>query len=92
MTTNEVLQAYRSLWRASHKAVRFAKPARYQVRDILRQSFRTEPASSFNQERVLNTCRFFKSAQTHNGIEHKIVKNLLLIRWWREHQPHHPKL
>lgn len=91
MAPSTTVKVYRDLFRAALKAIHYSTPARYKVRDILREAFRNEPASSLNPRRVANTMRFLRRAQKYNGYEHKILKNLLFIRYWRENM-HHSKL
>lgn len=77
--------AYRQLLRTSLQAVRFATPARYQIRSILREAFRNSPRIAFNQRRIRNTLAFLEQAREHNGFEHKILRNILHVRFWRDH-------
>jgi hypothetical protein len=77
----EVVHAYRSLYRASLRAVQYSKPNRYIARDQLRQAFRREDPSTFNQEKIDATVEFLNLAARERGLEHKIVKNLLHTRW-----------
>ncbi|ETN45672.1 uncharacterized protein HMPREF1541_09505, partial [Cyphellophora europaea CBS 101466] len=81
MSTKEIVSAYRSLYKRGLRAIRYSRPARYNLRDILRRSFREEPSSSFDPERLTNTLRFLQRADVDNGMEHKIIKNLLFIRY-----------
>jgi len=83
MSSRELVEAYRSLYCTALRAVRFASPARYQIRDILRTAFREQPRSNFNPRRVRNTVAFLQRAHDHNGFEHKIVKNILFLHYWR---------
>ncbi|KIV78890.1 hypothetical protein PV11_06493 [Exophiala sideris] len=85
MSTTDIIRAYRQLYRTALRAIRYARPARLEVRDILRESFRTQPSSAFNARRIDNTLRFLETAGTHNGTEHKILKNLLHLQFWRWH-------
>src|SRR4051794_11389190 len=78
-----VYSTYRSLFRAGLRAVQFSTPARYAVRDKLRAAFR-EAAPSFNQARINNTLQFLRAASIHLGTEHKIVRNLCLVHYWRQ--------
>lgn len=41
MSREEIIKAYRSLYRAGLRAVQFSKPARYQIRDLMRDGFRS---------------------------------------------------
>jgi hypothetical protein len=85
MSRQEILRAYRDLYKQSLRTVRYSTPARYSARDILRASFRDNlnPSTSFKPKRIANTLNFLERAVHYNGYEHKIIKNLLLIRWWR---------
>ncbi len=78
-----VLQSYRHLYRTGIRAVHYARPARSQLRDILRQTFRTSPLLDFNQRRVQNTIHFLENARKFNGFEHHILKNLLHLQYWK---------
>ena len=59
----QLLHAYRDLYRAGLKSVQYARPARFEIRDILRVTFRESPPSHFNQRRVDNTIQFLANAQ-----------------------------
>ncbi|KAF3032738.1 hypothetical protein E8E11_001502 [Didymella keratinophila] len=61
----------------------FSKPARYTLRDRLRWAFRKGTASDFDQQKIANTLEFLQYATKQNGLEHKILKNLLLA-WWHQ--------
>lgn len=76
--------AYRQLLRTSLQAVRFSTPARYQIRSILREAFRDSPRTAFNPRRIKNTIAFLEQAREHNGFEHKILRNILHVRYWRD--------
>lgn len=78
----EIIHAYRHLYRGLLHAVQFSKPARYTARDQLRKAFRTEHPSSFNQEKIDRTVEFLGFAAKEAGLEHKIVKNLLHAAFW----------
>lgn len=83
VTPGEIRQAYRSLYKAALLAVQYARPARYMVRSSIRKAFRNSPASDFDRERIANTLRFFNNASKHRGIEHKITKTILHVRYWQ---------
>lgn len=76
--------AYRRLYRTALQAVRYSTPARYQVRSILRDSFRNLTPAAFSQRRIENTISFLKQAGNHNGYEHKILRNILHVRYWKD--------
>lgn len=81
----EIITAYRSLLRTSLHAVQYATPGKYQVRDILRDSFRNSPATAFIPRRIANTLRFLGRARDYQGLENKILKNITRIRWERSY-------
>ncbi|PVH95681.1 DUF1763-domain-containing protein [Periconia macrospinosa] len=85
MSTQEVIRCYRHLYRHGLRAVQFSKPARFVFRNRLRRAFqRPSPNTEFNLQKVQNTIEFLKYATTHNGLEHKILKNLLVA--WRNQE------
>jgi hypothetical protein len=83
MSERAVLHAYRHVLRHSLRAIQFSKPARYTLRDRLRWAFRKGAADDFNQQKIANTLEFLQYATKQNGLEHKILKNLLLV-WWHQ--------
>jgi hypothetical protein len=84
MANKAVLHAYRHLYRQSLRTIQFSKPARYTLRDRLRLAFRKGSAHEFEPQKVQNTLEFLQYATRENGIEHKIVKNLLFVWWTQE--------
>ncbi|KAF3044083.1 hypothetical protein E8E12_009178 [Didymella heteroderae] len=83
MSKRAILHAYRHVLRHSLRAIQFSKPARYTMRDRLRWAFRKGTASDFDQQKIANTLEFLQYATKQNGLEHKILKNLLLV-WWHQ--------
>ncbi len=81
MSHDAIIRAYRHLYRHGLRAVQFSKPARYTLRDRLRLAFRTGAAADFHAQKVQNTIEFLQHATRERGLEHKIVKNLLVV-WW----------
>jgi len=79
MSSKEIIHAYRHLYRQGLRAVQFSRPARYVLRDRLRLAFRKTPAASFDSKKIANTVEFLHYATVENGLEHKIVKNLLQV-------------
>ena len=79
----EVVLAYRKLFKNGLHAIQYAKPQRYVLRDTMRRAFRNENPAEFNSERIENTVRFLENATRDNGIEHKVLKNLMHVRWWQ---------
>ena len=86
MTSREVITAYRHLYQHGLRAVQYAKPQRYTLRDRLRRAFRTANRGDFDQNRVDKTLEFLDGAARERGLEHKLVKNLLHI-WWCQDRP-----
>jgi hypothetical protein len=83
MSRQAILHAYRHLYRQSLRAVQFSKPARYTLRDRLRLAFRKGDTTDFVPTKIENTLEFLGYATRENGLEHKIVKNLLFV-WWAQ--------
>lgn len=81
-----IISAYRHLYRQGLKAVNYSTPARHVLVRILRSSFRSTPVSEFNPLKIANTLGFLRRASDIMGLEHKIVKNLVMVRYWE--QPH----
>ncbi len=84
------MHAYRHLYRAFLCAVQYSTPARHVVRDRLRAAFRagaghTAAAAAararFSAVSVRRTLTFLEYAARHRGMEHRILKNLLHIRY-----------
>lgn len=51
----------------------------------MRNAFRTEPFENFNLGKIRNTEDFLKRAEQDTGMEHRILKNLLHVRYWQHH-------
>ncbi|KAL4954572.1 hypothetical protein BDW69DRAFT_138608 [Aspergillus filifer] len=77
-----IVAAYRQLYRHGLKAVNYSTPARHVLLRTLRSSFRSSSAREFDSQRITNTVTFLHRAADISGVEHKIVKNLLMIRYW----------
>ncbi|KAI0593743.1 hypothetical protein F4775DRAFT_485994 [Biscogniauxia sp. FL1348] len=82
MTEKDIIHAYRHLYRDFLRAIHYAKPARYTMLYQLRAAFRDKEAT-YNEGVVNRTRAFLKSAASVRGVEHCVLKNLLLIAWWR---------
>jgi hypothetical protein len=82
-TPREVIHAYRHLYRGLLHAVQFSMPARFTARDQLRNAFRKEDSSAFQRERIAQTIEFLRLAAQENGLEHRLVKNLLRTNYER---------
>lgn len=87
MSNQEVIHAYRHLYRGLLRAVQYSAPGRYTARDQLRKAFR-EPAGGkgavLDQAGVKRTIWFLKAAQKEAGMEHRILRSLLMVAWHRE--------
>jgi len=83
MSGEAVIHAYRHVLRHSLRAIQFSKPARYTLRDRLRLAFRKGSTTDFEPLKIKNTVEFLQYATRENGVEHRIVKNLLFV-WWMQ--------
>ncbi|KAJ5086313.1 hypothetical protein NUU61_007620 [Penicillium alfredii] len=81
-----VIHAYRHLYRQGLKAIRYSTPARHVLVNSLRASFRSSPQEELNPSKISNTLRFLERAAETTGMEHKIVRNLMLARFWERPQ------
>ncbi|OJD20768.1 hypothetical protein ACJ73_07894, partial [Blastomyces percursus] len=81
-----VLHAYRHLYRTGLQAVRHSSPARHVLLWTLRKSFRNGAPNEFDPRRVVNTLEFLRLASSSTSTEHKIIKNLLHVRFWQQPQ------
>ncbi|KAL4801230.1 hypothetical protein BDV18DRAFT_86968 [Aspergillus unguis] len=77
-----IVQAYRQLYRQGLKAINYSTPSRHLLIQTLRSSFRSAPTQDFNPSRIANTVDFLRKATEFNGIEHKVVRNLLMQKFW----------
>ena len=80
-TSQELIHAYRHLYRGLLHAVQYSKPARFTARDQLRDAFRKGDPSSFNKGNIERTVEFLKLAAKEAGLEHRIIKNILHTAW-----------
>ncbi|KAF2265854.1 DUF1763-domain-containing protein [Lojkania enalia] len=84
MSTADIVHAYRHLYRQGLRAVQFSKPARYTLRSRLRDAFHRGTSTDFFPEKIANTLEFLQYATVENGLEHKILKNILFVWWYQE--------
>ncbi|KAI0124903.1 hypothetical protein BJ170DRAFT_480804 [Xylariales sp. AK1849] len=82
MADIQVIHAYRQLYRSGLRAVQFSKPARYVYRDRLRVAFREKDAK-LEPTSVARTVQFLEAAGRTRGLEHKVLKNLLMVAFYR---------
>lgn len=88
-TPTTLLHAYRHLLRAALRAVQFSKPARYVVRDRIREGFQpprttTATTTHYDAERVRRTVWFLNAAAAEAGLESRILKSLVRVAWERK--------
>ncbi|GFF75781.1 DUF1763-domain-containing protein [Aspergillus lentulus] len=86
MEQRAVIHAYRHLYRQGLKLISYSAPSRHVLLRTLRSAFRSSPARDFDPKKVANTLRFLQRASDVAGLEHKIVKNLLMVRYWEQPQ------
>ena len=79
-----IVSAYRDLYRSGLHAVQYSKPSRYTLKNILDNAFRKGSVAEFDALKIANTKLFLDNAAKSNGLEHKVIKNLLLVRWWEK--------
>ncbi|KAI0878485.1 DUF1763-domain-containing protein [Hypoxylon argillaceum] len=83
MADLKVIHAYRHLYRGLLHAVQFSKPARYTALTQLRRAFR-EKGAKYDARGIPRTIRFLAAAARERGLEHRVLKNLIMIAWHRE--------
>ncbi|KAF2396590.1 DUF1763-domain-containing protein [Trichodelitschia bisporula] len=81
-TKAEIVRGYRHLLRGGYHAVQYSTPARYVLRDRLRLNFRQGKPEDFERWRVDNTLELLANAAKHHGLEHKLVRSLLMTWYW----------
>ena len=81
-THQQIVTSYRNLYRHALRAVQYSSPARFTVRALLRNAYRTGKPTDYDDDKINNTITFLQGAATEKGLEHRIVKNLLLTWWW----------
>ncbi|CRG85598.1 hypothetical protein PISL3812_02643 [Talaromyces islandicus] len=85
MAQPAIVTAYRQLYRAGLKAVRYSTPQRHVLRWTLRSAFRSGSPSEFDSNKIAQTILFLeRAAASSASLEHKIVKNLLHVRFWEQ--------
>ncbi|OTB04169.1 hypothetical protein M426DRAFT_164462 [Hypoxylon sp. CI-4A] len=89
MTDLKIIHAYRHLYRGLLHAVQFSKPARYIARDKIRTAFRDEQAK-LDPRSTARTLRFLEAAARSRGIEHNVLRSLLLTAYYRNYASKQP--
>ncbi|KAI1165488.1 DUF1763-domain-containing protein [Nemania serpens] len=82
MADLKIIHAYRHLYRGLLHAVQFSKPARYTALHQLRRAFR-EKGAKYDARGITRTVLFLRAAARERGIEHQVLRNLLIIAWYR---------
>ncbi|KAJ6036050.1 hypothetical protein N7540_000329 [Penicillium herquei] len=82
--TSSVVHAYRNLYRQALKAIRYSTPARHVLRSTMRTAFRS--TNEFDPLKIANTLRFLERATESRGLEHKILRNMMIARYWEAPQ------
>ena len=80
--SKEILRSYRHLYRHGMYAIQYASPAKYTLRILLENAYRTGSAADFDPLKISNTLIFLEGAAKEAGLEHKILKNLLHTWFW----------
>ena len=83
----KIVLAYRQLYRSGLHAVRYSTPERYTLKRSLDEAFRNGTHADFDAQRIGNTILFLQHAAKEKGMEHRILKNLLIVRWWEAQDP-----
>lgn len=83
-TPKDIIHAYRHTFKSALRAVQYSKPARYVVRDRVRNAFRTAEPAHHDATRLARTIGFLDLAARERGLEHRVVKNLMHVWWERE--------
>ena len=86
MTTTsrpEIILAYRHIYKSLLRAVQYSKPARFVVKDRVRDAFRKSQPDAYDSARIARTLEFLDGATRAKGLEHRILKNLMHV-WWEQ--------
>ena len=86
----QIITSYRSLHRHALHAVQYAVPARYTAAKLIENAYRNGIPADYNQKKVDNTITFLHGAAKEKGLEHRMLKSLLLTWWW-ERRRRHPR-
>lgn len=81
-SSQEIVRSYRRLYRHAIYAVQYAAPAKYTLRILLENAYRTGNAADFDIQKINNTVTFLEGAAKERGLEHRILKNLLHTWFW----------
>lgn len=81
-SSQEIVRSYRRLYRHAMHAIQYAVPARYTLRILLENAYRTGNTADFDIQKINNTVTFLEGAAKEKGLEHRILKNLLHTWSW----------
>lgn len=81
----DIIHAYRLLHKSGLHAVQYSTPARQMLRATLNDAFRNSPSTDFVPKRIENTVVFLQNAAKARGMEHRILKNILHVRYWAKY-------
>ena len=81
-SSQEIVRSYRHIFRRGLYAVQYAAPARFTLKILLENAYRTGNAADFDAQKINNTLTFLEGAAKEKGLEHKILKNLLHTWYW----------
>jgi len=87
----QIVRSYRDIYRHALHAVQYSSPARYTVKALLENAYRTGKPTDYNLHRINNTLEFLRGAASEIGIEHRMLKNLLHTWWWEDKNRRHWK-
>lgn len=90
-SNQDILSSYRLLYRHAMYAVQYAAPARYTLRILLENAYRTGNAADYDAQKINNTVTFLEGAAKEKGLEHRILKNLLHTWFWDVNDGKHRK-
>ena len=82
MASTEVIHAYRHLYRDLLHTVQFSNPAQDTARNQLRKAFH-EKGARYDQRGIARTIRFLDAGKRERGPEHRVLKHLLIMAWYR---------
>lgn len=83
-TNHEIVTAYRHLWRWALRGIQYSAPARFVLKARIRQAFRTGTPEDFNHAKIENTLEFLRGAATSTGVEHHVLRSLMLTWYWEK--------
>lgn len=85
----QIIRSYRNLYRHGLHAVQYASPARYSVKALIENAYRTGKLAHFDNQKINNTLTFLHGAAKEKGLEHRILKTLLHTWWWENRNNKH---